>query len=199
MTFKFPPRNALGNNEIKAISKVIEFYKKKKVDPGYQGYFENSLCKRFSSMMGGGFTDACSSGTAATFIAISALNLKKGSEVLISPVTDSGPLNALILLGLKPKLIDSSPKSYNVSVSQFLKRISKKTKAAIIMHIGGGASEIHKISLAKRQGYKKTYSQLKKWKLNFNKLIFGKPSYDIFVDDKAFGFTKNWLKKFKVK
>ena len=95
MTFKFPPRNALGKNEIKAISKVIEFYKKKKVDPGYQGYFENSLCKRFSTMMGGGFTDACSSGTAATFIAISALNLKKGSEVLISPVTDSGPLNAL--------------------------------------------------------------------------------------------------------
>ena len=55
-----------------------------------------------------------------------------------------------------------------------------------------------KISMAKKQGYKKTYSQLKKWKLNFNKLIFGKPSYDIFVDDKAFGFTKNWLKKFKV-
>ena len=155
MTFKFPPRNALGNNEIKAIRKVIEFYKKKKVDPGYQGYFENSLCKRFSSMMGGGFTDACSSGTAATFIAISALNLKKGSEVLISPVTDSGPLNALILLGLKPKLIDSSPKSYNVSVSQFLKRISKKTKAAIIMHIGGEASEIHKICIeAKKKNIK---------------------------------------------
>lgn len=155
MTFKFPPRNALGDSEIKGINKVIEYYKKKKVDPGYQGYFEDKLCKKFSLMMGGGFTDACSSGTAATFIAISALNLKKGSEVLISPVTDSGPLNALIFLGLKPKLIDSLPKSYNVSVSQFLKRVSKKTKAAIIMHIGGEASEIHKICIeAKKRNIK---------------------------------------------
>ena len=89
--------------------------------------------------MGGGYTDACSSGTTAAYIAISALNLKKGSEVLISPVTDSGPLNAIILLGLKPKLIDSSLNSYNVSLKEFMKRASRKTKAAIIMHIGGEA------------------------------------------------------------
>ena len=155
MTFKFPPRNALGIDEKKSINHVIKYYKKKKVDPGYQGYFEKKLCKKFSLMMGGGFTDACSSGTAATFIAISALNLKRGSEVLISPVTDSGPLNALILLGLKPKLIDSSPNSYNVSATQFLKRISKKTKAAIIMHIGGETSDIYKICIeAKKRNIK---------------------------------------------
>ena len=80
--------------------------------------------EKFSLMMGGGYTDACSSGTAAAYIAISALNLK-GSEVLISPVTDSGPLNALILLGLKPRLIDSYPNSYNVSLKQFLNRSQK--------------------------------------------------------------------------
>ena len=105
---KFPPRKALGSNEIKSINQVIRYYKKKGIDPGYQGYFEHKLCKKFSLMMGGGYTDACSSGTAAAYIAISALNLKKGSEVLISPVTDSGPLNALILLGLKPRSIDNS-------------------------------------------------------------------------------------------
>ena len=155
MIFKFPSRNALGVKEKKAINQVVDFYKKKKVDPGYQGYFEDKLCKKFSSMMGGGYADACSSGTAATFIAISALNLKKGSEVLISPVTDSGPLNALILLGLKPKLIDSSPNNYNVSAAQFLKRVSKKTKAAIIMHIGGETSDIHKICIeAKKRNIK---------------------------------------------
>ena len=53
----------------------------------------------------------------------------------------------------------------------------------------------NKIILAKKQGYKKTYSQLKKWKLNFNKLIFGKPSYDIFVDDKSYDFNKKWINK----
>lgn len=143
--YKFPPRNALGFNEIKSINRVISYYKKVKLDPAYDGVFEKKLCNQFSNMMGGGYTDACSSGTAAAFIAISALNLKKGSEVLISPVTDSGPLNALILLGLKPKLIDSYPNSYNVSLKQFLKRVSKSTKAAIIMHIGGETSQIYEI------------------------------------------------------
>ena len=147
MNYKFPPREALGTKEKRAIKSVVEFYSKKKIDPGYQGYFEEKLCKKFSLMMGGGYADACSSGTAAAYIAISALNLKKGSEVLISPVTDSGPLNALILLGLKPRLLDSSPNSYKVSLVQFKKRITNKTKAAIIMHIGGETSQIHEICI----------------------------------------------------
>ena len=47
------------------------------------------------------------------------------------------------------------------------------------------------------EGFKKTFNQLKKWNLKFHKLIMGKPSFDIFVDDKAFGFKKNWYKSFQ--
>jgi len=50
-------------------------------------------------------------------------------------------------------------------------------------------------SEAKRQGYKLTLKQLKKWNLKFHKLIMGKPSYDVLIDDKAFGFNNDWLKK----
>jgi|TARA_B100001964_G_C14222450_1_gene595973 hypothetical protein len=50
---------------------------------------------------------------------------------------------------------------------------------------------------AKKFGYKKTFKQLKNWKLNFHKLILGKPSYDLLIDDKALGFRKNWTKQFK--
>ena len=177
MTYKFPPRNALGNNEKKAIQQVIQYYNKKKVDPGYQGYFEDKLCKKFSKMMGGGYTDACSSGTTAAYIAISALNLKKGSEVLISPVTDSGPLNAIILLGLKPKLIDSSLNSYNVSLKEFMKRISRKTKAAIIMHIGGEASQIHEICIEAKKRKIKIIEDCSQ--APFAKSIWSKKYYDI--------------------
>jgi hypothetical protein len=49
---------------------------------------------------------------------------------------------------------------------------------------------------ARALAYKLTMNQLKKWNVKYNKLIFGKPSYDIFVDDKAFGFSKNWVKIF---
>jgi len=47
------------------------------------------------------------------------------------------------------------------------------------------------------EGFKMTFNQLKKWNLKFHKLIMGKPSFDIFVDDKAFGFKKNWYKSFQ--
>lgn len=46
---------------------------------------------------------------------------------------------------------------------------------------------------AKKQGFKKTQLQLKRWGLKYNILLMGKPSYDIFIDDKAYGFNKNWL------
>ena len=52
-----------------------------------------------------------------------------------------------------------------------------------------------KIFKAKKQGYKKTLNQLKRWNLRFHKLIFGKPSYDLFIDDKSIFFDKNWYKK----
>lgn len=50
------------------------------------------------------------------------------------------------------------------------------------------------ILLAKKQGYKFTFTQLKKWGLKFNKLIFGKPSFDLVVDDRSIFYNKNWLK-----
>jgi histidinol phosphatase-like enzyme len=51
------------------------------------------------------------------------------------------------------------------------------------------------ILLAKKQGYNFTNAQLKNWGLKFHKLIFGKPSFDVLVDDKAFNHDINWHKK----
>ena len=53
--------------------------------------------------------------------------------------------------------------------------------------------------LAKKQGFKITKSQLKKWKVSYDELIFGKPSYDLFVDDKSLFFKKNWAVNLKKK
>jgi hypothetical protein len=52
-----------------------------------------------------------------------------------------------------------------------------------------------KTSLAKKKGLKMTIKQLKKWELKYHKLIMGKPSYDIIIDDKAYGYDENWSKK----
>ena len=55
------------------------------------------------------------------------------------------------------------------------------------------------IKLANKEGYSFTLRQLKKWGLKFHKLKLGKPSYDVFIDDKSFNFEKNWIEKFKKK
>ena len=62
---------------------------------------------------------------------------------------------------------------------------------------------VDQIKIKKRQkkGYKMTYNQLKKWGLNFHKLELGKPSFDVYVDDKNFNFKKigfKILKKYKI-
>ena len=53
------------------------------------------------------------------------------------------------------------------------------------------------INKAHKQGYKFTNNQLKSWGLKFHKLHLGKPSFDLLVDDRAFGFKKNWPSSLK--
>ena len=57
----------------------------------------------------------------------------------------------------------------------------------------GRSKENKKIAIEK--GYNFTKKQLKKWKVNYHNLIFGKPSYDLFIDDKSIFYNPNWIKK----
>lgn len=50
---------------------------------------------------------------------------------------------------------------------------------------------------AKKQGFKKTQLQLNNWGLKYNILLMGKPSYDIFIDDKAYRYDKKWLNYYR--
>jgi len=55
------------------------------------------------------------------------------------------------------------------------------------------------VNKAISRGYKITKKQLKKWNVKYNYLIFGKPSFDVVIDDKSFNFKKNWHSPFKKK
>ena len=48
---------------------------------------------------------------------------------------------------------------------------------------------------AEKKIKKFTIEQLDKWKLKYDQVFFGKPSYDIMVDDKSLFFKKNWIKE----
>lgn len=52
---------------------------------------------------------------------------------------------------------------------------------------------------AKKSAKRMTINQLKKWNVNYHKIFFGKPSSDLYIDDKNLGFKQNWniqLKKY---
>ena len=140
---KFQVRNGIGEEEISQILKVISYYKKKNEDIGYSGVFENKYCNEFSKFQSSkGYTDVVATGTLAIFNAVQAFQLKKNSEVLVSPITDAGTLSPLILLGLKPKIMDTEKMSYNVSLDQIKKRISKNTKLVLLVHAAGKSVEM---------------------------------------------------------
>ena len=150
-----PPRIALGEDERRMVLEVLDHYAERKVDPGYQGTFEKIYTDAFVEMMGGGYADAVATGTSALYISVAALDLPKGSEVLVSPITDPGTLAAIVLNGLKPRLVDSRPDSYNVGPEQFAERVTPNVSAAIIVHAAGHAAEIDKIvEIARKHGIK---------------------------------------------
>lgn len=145
-TDPMPPRMAFGADELAMVQDVFRYYGEKMVDPGYQGHFEQAYCQAFCETLGGGYADAVATGTAAVYVAVAALGLPAGSEVLVSPITDPGSVNAIIHAGMKPKLVDSAPGLFNVGPEQVAARIGPNTRAAVIVHSAGQAAEIDAIA-----------------------------------------------------
>lgn len=84
---------------------------------------------------------------------------------------------------------NSAPKKKNIKAINFLHEKGHCIKIFTSRYMGRTNSNPIK---AKKLGYKKTYNQLRSWGLNFDALIMGKPRFDIFIDDKSFGFKSNW-------
>lgn len=145
-TKPMPPRLAFGKDEQASVIEVMEYYSSRQQDPPYNGIFEKKFCDEFAEFQGGGYADAVASGTISVFIALAALQLPAKSEVIISPVTDTGPLHCITMLGLTPVVADSTQGSYNMGVDQFLQRITSKTSAVLVVHCAGEPLEIDSIT-----------------------------------------------------
>lgn len=150
-----PVRLAVGPTERAMIAEALEYYNTHALDPGYQGPFEQRYCDAFCELMGGGYADAVATGTAAIYIALAALNLPEGSEVLVSPITDPGSISPIILNRLVPRLVDSRVGSYNTGVKEIKSRITERTSCILVVHSLGQAAEIDAIvEMARTYGLK---------------------------------------------
>jgi len=138
-----PLRRAFGDCELEMLMEAADYFRNSGNDPGYQGIYENRYCNAFISSLGGtGFADAVATGTASVYLAIAALSLPKGSEVIVSPITDPGTISAIIMNGLVPRLADSKVKSYNMGTEQVLERLNSNVSAVVVVHASGQATDV---------------------------------------------------------
>ncbi len=93
----------------------------------------------------------CANGTDALQIAMMALGLKQGDEVITADFTYVATAEVIGLLGLTPVLVDVYPDTFTIDVEAIEKAITPKTKAIVPVHLYGQCAEMEKImALAKK-------------------------------------------------
>ena len=149
---KFIPVN------VPKIFKQEKIYLKKCIDTGWissEGEYVKRFEKTFSKYNKRIYGVAVSSGTGALDIAIKSLNLKRGDEVIIPTFSIISTALCVIKLGLKPVLVDSNLKNWNMDAEQIIKKINNKTKAIVITHMYGFPVDMKKIlEVAKKKEIK---------------------------------------------
>jgi len=103
--------------------------------------FEEVLARR----LGVGHAVACTSGTAALFLALKALGIGPGDEVVVPDVTFVATLNAVTLAGARVVLADVSPRCLTLSPESLERKISPRTRAVIPVHVSGRGADMEAI------------------------------------------------------
>ena len=139
--------NAFSNEDI---IKGVEVILKKKIT---MGDITKKFEYEFSKFMKVKYALMVNSGSSANLLSAFALVnpkkknfLKKGDEFIIQSLCWSTSLWPLVQAGLKPKFIDVNVDNFNVDEELFYRSLTKKTKAAMIVHVLGHCSNIKKIS-----------------------------------------------------
>lgn len=101
--------------------------------------------KAFANFLGVKYAIACNSGSSANLLAISALELKRGAEVITPLTTFPTTLNPIIQCGLTPVLVDVELDTYNINTSLVEQAITDKTKLIMLPHTLGNPCNLEVI------------------------------------------------------
>lgn len=121
----------IGEEEIEAVKRVL------KSNWIIAGEEVQTFEKKFAASVGRNYAIAVNSGTAALHLALMALKIKKGDEVIIPTYTAADLLNAVYYVGAIPVLVDNKKQDCIMDISQIPQKITKKTKAMVIPHTFG--------------------------------------------------------------
>ncbi|MEK6809609.1 MAG: aminotransferase class V-fold PLP-dependent enzyme, partial [Nanoarchaeota archaeon] len=93
--------------------------------------------EKFSKYCGVKYGASCSNGTKAIHLALMAVGIKAGDEVILPSFTMIGSCNPIVQIGAKPVFVDSELKTWNMDTEQIENKITSKTKAIMVVHIYG--------------------------------------------------------------
>ncbi len=120
---------------------------------------EGPFIKKFEDMLAAEVNRkhgiAVSNGSVALDMAIIALGIGKDDEVILPTFTIISCAAAIVRAGAKPVVVDSDPVTWNMDVNQIEQKITKKTKAIMVVHIYGLPVDMDPvITLAQKYGLK---------------------------------------------
>ncbi len=138
-----------GNEELKELKEALEqntlFY--------LHGTKTKKLCARMAKLVGRTHVVACSSGSAAVHGSVKACGVGPGDEVITSPITDAGTILGVVYEGAIPVFADIDPASYNITGASIEEKISKRTKAVVLVHLAGVPADVKPIAkLCRKRG-----------------------------------------------
>jgi len=133
----------------KDLNKAIKVIRTGKITIGkYTKNFENKFTKKIKTK----FSLMVNSGSSANLLALQCLinpyrkkRLKKGDSVLIPAVCWSTSLWPIIQSGLKPVFVDIDPLTLNIDIKDLIKKINKKTKALMLVHVLGNCTNMSQL------------------------------------------------------
>jgi perosamine synthetase len=101
------------------------------------GKFVDKFEQQFSSIVGANHSATCSNGTVALHLALLALGIGPGDEVIVPAFTYVASVNAIRYVGATPVLVDSTPGSLVMDLEKVADAISPRTKVVMPVHIYG--------------------------------------------------------------
>ncbi len=142
----------LGQEERSAVEKVI----KRGILSRYgQGFFVKKFEELFSNFFGVKYAVSTNSGTSALHVAVRALGIGAGDEVLVPALTFISSASVVLQEKAKPVFVDIDPYDFNIDPEDLEKKITKKTKAIIVVHLYGCPAKMRQIKeTAKRYNLK---------------------------------------------
>ena len=133
-------RHELGRDEKKSLNNVL--------DSNYisSGPILKKFEKLFSKYLNIKFCLGVSSWTMGNLILLKALGIKKGDEVITTPLTFPATVNTVLLASAKPIFADVEIDTGNIDANKIESYITKKTKAILVVHMYGQMCDMKKIS-----------------------------------------------------